>query len=442
MRAGWNAARTAGRTCQHHTSTVWRNREFYSPTGSPPRRLAPSRASVLTGRHFWELKQGAFIQAFIPKEYPIVTRILAENGYQLGHTGKAWGPGSHPDGIPSDSIGKKYKATISNPPEAVSPTDYAANFDHFLKDRNPGQPFFFWAGVTEPHAPYGKHNYKRLEKEFGVKLQDVSLPPHTKDTLANRKKRAGFLYEICYVDRHLGRMLASLEALGELDNTMVVVTSDNGTALLENRKHHGKASPYDYGVHEPLAIMWPSRVPADRTVTDFVSFADFAPTFLEAAGIAPPDSMTGRSILSLLESKESGRIDPQRNSIVTGLEWHGEFDPVSRSSRTIRDDRYAYLVRYHNVDAQGEPLTSERAIEPASEEFYDLESDPWQQKNLVDDPAYVKEIKRLADQLREVGLQSQDPRVTGEMDLFRKTRQYVQMRKRMGYNKAKAIPFE
>jgi uncharacterized sulfatase len=229
-------------------------------TSSPS--CAPSRASVLTGRPFWELKQGAFIQAFIPKEYPIVTRILAENGYQLGHSGKAWGPGSHPDGIPSDSIGKKYKAIISNPPEAVSPTDYATAFDLFLKDRKPGQPFFFWAGVTEPHAPYGKHNYKLLEKEFGVTLDQVSLPPHTKDTLANRKKRAGFLYEICYADMHFGRMLTSLEAIGELDNTIVVVTSDNGTALLENGKHHGKASPYDYGVHEPLAIMWPSRVPA------------------------------------------------------------------------------------------------------------------------------------------------------------------------------------
>jgi uncharacterized sulfatase len=70
---------------------------------------APSRASVLTGHHFWELEQGAFIQAFIPKEYPIVTRILARHGYQVGRTGKGWGPGSHGQlGIPSDSLGRTF----------------------------------------------------------------------------------------------------------------------------------------------------------------------------------------------------------------------------------------------------------------------------------------------------------------------------------------------
>ncbi len=56
--------------------------------------------------------------------------------------------------------------------------------------------------------------------------------------------------------------------------------------------------------------------------------------------------MTGRSLLPILESEKSGRIEPQRDFIVTGLEWHGEFDPESRSCRSIRDDRYAYVVRY------------------------------------------------------------------------------------------------
>ena len=66
--------------------------------------------------------------------------------------------------------------------------------------------------------------------------------------------------------------------------------------------------------------------------------------------------MTGRSLLPILESERSGRIEPQRDFIVTGLDWHGEFDPASRSCRSIRDDRYAYVVKYANVDKQGEPL--------------------------------------------------------------------------------------
>lgn len=410
-------------------------------TSSPS--CAPSRASILTGRNFWELKQGAFIQAYIPKEYPVFTRILEDNGYQLGYTGKQRGPGSHADGIPGDSLGRKYqRIEVPNPPACVRATDYAANFQQFLADRDSEKPFFFWAGVTEPHEPSCEENTTLLEEQFGMPLDAVQLPPFAEDTPPKRRRRGGFLYEICYADTHLGRMLEILEANGELANTIVIVTSDNGTAMLVDGEHRGKASPYDYGVHEPLAIMWPAAVPAGRTVTDFINFADFAPTLLEAAGIDPPSSMTGRSFLLQLTTTASGRIDNSRDFIVTGLEWHGEFDPVSRSSRTIRNDRYAYIRRYDNVNADGELLDDEAAVRPARVEFYDLQNDMWQQNNLADDPAFASDREQLAKQLDEVGRRTGDPRVTGDMALFQKTRQYVQKRKRMGYANAKNIPFE
>ena len=394
---------------------------------------APSRASALTGRNFWELKQGALIQAWLPKEFPIFPQLLAEHGYHVGSTHKVWGPGvynekSHPDA----TCGTCYEeAKVSKPPRAISTCDYAGNFELFLKDRKAGQPFFFWAGLAEPHGPYDAENYRRLKEEFGFSLSEVSVPPTMEDTTPNRRKRANFLYEVCWADRHLGRMLAALEAIGELDNTIVIVTSDNGTSGIPQ----SKATPYDLGVHEPLAIMWPARVAAGRTVTDFVSFADFAPTFLDVAGIKPPTTMTGRSLLPLLESPKSGRIDPQRNFIVTGVEWHGEFDPTSRSSRAIRDDKYAYVVWYGNVDAQGKPLSNEQAIIPTKVEFFDMVNDPWQQHDLSNDSRYEKEQARLAGQLREVGRETDDPRITGEMDIFRQTRQFVQERKRGGYKK-------
>ena len=404
---------------------------------------APSRASVLTGRNFWELKQGAFIQAYLPKEFPVFTHLLAKNGYHVGNTHKVWGPGVYNKYSHGGTGGAVYnKAKVPNPPPGITDNDYAANFELFLKDRKPGQPFFFWAGIFEPHGPFGPENYLRLEKEFGITLDQTPMPPYMEDTVSNRKHRANLLYEICYADLHLGRMLAHLERIGELDNTLIVVTSDNGTPVGAGNHYYGKASPYDYGVHVPLAVMWPSRVSAGRTVTDFVAFADFAPTFLDVAGIQPPSSMSGRSMLPLLESKQSGRIDPERNFIVTGLEWHGEFDPVSRSSRSIRDDRYAYIIRYNNVDEAGAPLGNEQAIKPAKVEFYDLKNDPWQMNNLVDDPTFAKEVERLGAKLRQIGMQTGDPRVTGEMYLFRQARQYVQTRKRLGYGKTKKLPFD
>lgn len=411
-------------------------------TSSPS--CAPSRACVLTGRDFWQLEQGAFIQGFIPKKFPIVTRILAEHGYQISSTGKGWGPGSHGElGIPSDSLGRKFDSEkLAKPIEGIRVTDYAANFDRFLEGRDQERPFFFWAGVTEPHDPSGPENYKLLEKEFGITPDMVSLPPFMADTPANRIKRANFVYEICYADTHLARMLKSLEARGELDNTMVVVTSDNGTATVHDGQHRGKASPYDFGVHEPLAIMWPARVKAGRTVTDFVNFTDFAPTFLEVAGLKAHPSMSGRSLLPILESEKSGRIESRRDFIVTGLEWHGEFDPESRSCRSIRDDRYAYVLRYPNVDEQGRLLANEALTKPSKVEFYDLKEDPWQLKDLSDNPEMAVHKERLAAKLKTIGQESGDPRVTGEMDIFRKTRQYVQKRKRLGYDKTGMLPFD
>ena len=177
-----------------------------------------------------------------------------------------------------------------------------------------------------------------------------------------------------------------------------------------------------------------------RTVTDFVSFRDFAPTFLDAAGIKPPSSMSGKSLIPIFESKKSGRIEPKRDFIMTGLEWHGEFDPVSRSSRTIRDDHYAYVLRYSNVDEKGNPLPKKEWMKPTKIELYDLKKDPWQLTDLSKESAYAKEMKRLANKQRQVAIKTGDPRFTGDIDIFQKTRWYVQERKRGGYKKRVEFP--
>ena len=151
--------------------------------------------------------------------------------------------------------------------------------------------------------------------------------------------------------------------------------------------------------------------------------------------------MSGKSLLPILNSEKSGRIDPKRDFIVTGLEWHGEFDPVSRSTRSIRDHRFAYIVHYNNVAGKGMYLSEEEAIKPVKVEFYDLQNDPWQLNDLASSSEYLDDMERLAKKFNENGMKTQDPRVTGEMDVFIETRQYVQKRKRLGYEKTMNLPF-
>src|SRR6266571_5215677 len=114
-----------------------------------------------------------------------------------------------------------------------------------------------------------------------------------------------YYFEIERFDRDLGAMLKLLEDTGQLDNTLIVVTSDNGFPF-----PRGKATCYDAGTRMPLAIRWPARVKAARVVDDFISLTDLAPTFLEAAGLKPLPEMTGRSLVPLLTSGKSGQVDP------------------------------------------------------------------------------------------------------------------------------------
>lgn len=378
---------------------------------------APSRASLLTGRNFWELEQGAFIQAWLPKKFAVLPQMLAAGGYHVGSTGKGWGPGVYPsDGHGRDSAGPPVNhRQVSTLREHIRSTDYAANFAAFVESSPENKPFFFWVGVGEPHRPWAADNHERLEAEYGVTVDDVAVPGILPDTPETRLQRANMLYEVCHADDQLGGILDILKARNELKNTLLIVTSDNGTPI-----DRSKASLYDWGVHEPLAVMWPTRVPGGRRVDDFVTFPDLTPTMLEAAGLPVPADMTGRSILDVLLSDKSGQVDPTRDSVVTGLEWHGEFDPQDLAGRTVRDSRYAYIINYGKTPR---------------EELYDLEYDPWQTHSVVDEPKYAAIKQRLKARLEAYQRQTNDPRVTGDMKIFEATRKFVQERKRNGYRR-------
>ncbi|QGJ68779.1 Heparan N-sulfatase [Planctomycetales bacterium 10988] len=415
---GWSGLKTPAFDRVAKQGVLFTNTHASAPS------CAPSRATVLTGRNFWELQEGAIIQAWLPKKFPLMPNLLEKVGYHVGSTGKGWGPGVYPEQAHGpDSAGKVYNQIMAEKRKV----DYFANMVQFLDEKQSNEPFFFWLGFKEPHSPWDEDNYLKLEKEFGVSLDEVKL--HPSHTEADRKVRANFLYEILDADRTLGKVLDLLEDRGLLENTLVIYTSDNGTALGTGR---GKSTPYLWGTHEPMAVSWPAKVPTGRTITDYINFADFAPTILEAAGVKVPGSMTGKSFLKMLTSNQEGRVESDRSFIVTGLEWHGEFDPERKTFRAIRNDKYSLIFRYNNDESTSDGSPSQ----PSSVELYDLTQDPWEEKNLASDPVYQQKLNSLSDQLIEFGRQTDDPRMTGELDLFREIRQYVQERKRNGYKKS------
>ena len=233
-------------------------------------------------------------------------------------------------------MGKAYD-TVSYQPrlEGLSPLNYAANFELFLKDRPSGTPFFFWYGSSEPHRVYRKGQ----GLEAGKKLSDARLFSSMLDNAETRSDVLDYYVEIEHFDRHLGRMIRMLEEAGELDNTLIIVTSDHGMPF-----PRGKSTLYDSGTRVPLAVRWPKRIPAKRWVDDFTSLTDVAPTILEAAGIQVQEAMTGRSLMPILTSEKSGQIEPDRDFAVIGFERHTwcQEEGAGYPARALRTKKYLY----------------------------------------------------------------------------------------------------
>ena len=139
--------------------------------------------------------------------------------------------------------------------------------------------------------------------KHGKRQSDIKqVPAFWPDTETVRNDMLDYGLEIEHADRHLGCMIETLEERGLLDNTVIVMTSDNGMPF-----PRCKAQAYEYASHMPLAIMWPAGIQhPGRSVDDMISFIDFAPTFLELAGIpfnaSGMQASPGRSLTDIFYS--------------------------------------------------------------------------------------------------------------------------------------------
>ena len=255
---------------------------LYTNAYTPTAKCAPSRSAIMTGRYPWQLGAAANHQCIFPSEYGIFPEALTAGGYFYASTGKVWGPGSMLDaqGKRRPYAGKVYdKAKAKPATSGITPNDYAANFSTFLQDTRADQPWFFWAGPIEPHRAYEAGSGARLG---GKKTSDIDhVPGYWPDNETVRNDLLDYALEVEHSDRHLGQMLAELERRGELDNTLVIVTSDNGMPF-----PRVKGNTYENANHLPMAIRWPRGIrEPGRKVQGYVSFIDLAPTFLQAAGL-------------------------------------------------------------------------------------------------------------------------------------------------------------
>ncbi len=313
---------------------------------TPNAKSAPSRAILLTGRYSWQLGEAGNHICRFPEEIGVFTEALAAAGYDIAFTGKGWAPGD-----PGRKEGRKRRLTgdayqnhkLTPPTPEILDNDYASNFDAFLAEhRDSSRPWFFWFGCREPHRRY---EYGSGVAKGGRSVDEIDrVPAFWPDNEAVRNDMLDYGFEIEHYDRQLGRMLARLEELGELDNTLIVVTSDNGMPF-----PRGKGTQYEYAHHLPMAVMWPRGVRnPGRRESAYVSFVDIAPTFLEVAGAdAVSGGMQqpmGGSLVPLLRQCEDPHAELRRR-VLLGRERHDNGRPGDQGYpvRGIVRDGWLYL---------------------------------------------------------------------------------------------------
>ena len=401
----------------------------------------PSRGAILTGQWHWRLEEGGNLHGTLPAKFAVYPDLLEEAGYHVGYTRKGWAPGRDaPGGRKRNPAGPQYKS-----------------FEEFMKARPEGKPFCFWFGSQDPHRGYKWQSGVKS----GMKLEDVEVPACFPDSEEVRTDICDYYWEVQRFDTEVGGLLKMLEDNGQLDNTLVVISGDNGLPF-----PRCKSNLYDTGTNVPLAVRWPRLVKGGRVIEDFISMSDLAPTFLEAAGLKPPAEMTARSFMNILTSDKSGRVDPKRDHVLTGKERHvpgQENDMGGYPMRAIRTHDFLYIhnfkperwpsgypagysqpvdivvskprgTKFGYADTDASPTKSymlkhrdeakvRRLFELAfakrpAEELYDLQKDPGQLSNVAGEPQYANVKKELAAALMAELKVTKDPRVLGKGDAF------------------------
>lgn len=295
---------------------------------------SPSRASLLTGQHHWMIGAAGTHGSSFPAHYVTFVDLLESEGYKVGFTGKGWAPGDwYMGGRTKNPAGVEYNSVMltDKPQKGISPKDYAGNFQQFMDERHEGEPFYFWYGAHEPHLRYAEagHSEEALAK--------VEVPAFLPDTKASREMLADYADEIEHFDSHLGKIIAILEAAGELDNTLVIVTADNGMPM-----PRAKSNGYEYGIHVPLSVRWGSSTSSGKEIDVPVGFVDLSATILEAAGGPVPEHFVGKSLFGLINGGAMN-LDPDR-AVFSGRERHSSSRYQNRAYPQRMMRRGDYLV--------------------------------------------------------------------------------------------------
>jgi arylsulfatase A-like enzyme len=412
----------------------------------------PSRATILTGTYN-HINRVTTLDTHIDNRLETVAKILQRSGYQTGIFGK-WHLGTGPDHCPTgfDDWAVLPGQGLYHNPEFIFKgpgggqrrtvqgyvTDLITDMSlDWLRDRDPDRPFFLMCHHKAPHRAWEPD-----EKHAGMYLdEDIPEPETLYDDYSNRASAAAaaemrvgvhmnfpdlkavinhdmpendlrkwayqryikdYLRVVASIDDNVGRILDYLDEAGLTEDTMIIYTSDQGF-FLGDHGWYDKRFMYEESLRMPFLIRYPEKVAAGTTNTDMIRNVDFAPTWLEAAGIEVPDEMQGRSFLPVLEGSTP---DDWEHKLYYRYWMHRTHHNVYAHYGIRTPD---YKLIYYYADAMGTDGSIEGSFEPEWE-LFDLNADPYELNNVYHDPAYADTITSLKADLYRLQAEVGDER--------------------------------
>lgn len=415
---GENYVRTPNINNLAETGVVFENAYCSTPS------CTSSRASILTGQYPHNLGEGVNLCGRLDVKIPTYVQILRENGYTVSFERKGWAPGDYTKmGYSENPCGDKIE------------------FSEFIQKLPDGKPFFFWFGTNDPHRPFNKDAGKTAD----IDVSGIKVPGFLPDTPEIREDLSDYFSEIEHLDKEVGDLLEILRQSGKLENTIIVVASDNGMPF-----PHAKANLYDYGTHIPLIICGPAVKVKNKRNLSFVNLIDLTPTFLELAGIKAQSAMDGISLMPVLKGdktthREEVFLERERHCLCRAELNYGAGYPI----RAIRTNEYLYIRNfrpdrfpggdetiagtpsvYGDIDGgitkmfimdnrnlpEVNPYFKLGFEKRPAEELYVIKTDPYNIHNVAESAEFANVKASLSMRLEDWMKSENDPRLYGKGD--------------------------
>lgn len=357
---------------------------------------SPSRCSIISGRY--PHNTGASeLHTFLPAKITTFPELLKAAGYYTAQAGK-WHMGdSAKKGF--DVIHDKRKENGDGGEEM---------WLTILKERPKEKPFFMWLASYDAHRPWGPNRFS------GKNSSSKIIPPlYLANTGKTRDDLARHFDETTRFDHYIGLVESELKTQGVLDNTIIIILSDNGIPFPRS-----KTRLYNSGTQTPFLVKWDNaNLKKGATCESLISSIDIAPTLLDLARLEIPSSFQGKSLVKLLQKPS---ID-FRKYVFTEHNWH-DYEAFERMVRT-KDFLYVLNLRPSLTNPGPADVTSSPSFQDLKdirdsgkltaaqadifitprprEELYDCRNDPMQLVNVASLPEYSNQLQELRKVMKQ-----------------------------------------